>query len=566
VGLNRASLLMSGQETVARALGNGDVTVRFDATDEPSVDLANKIIHLRPLPTNLTDEEIENVRGDLDHEVGHIRHTNYDAFVVTATRSLLMRIANNIEDGRIERLMAEEWFGCGENLERSGRRAVARIKTAATPDLANRRARAVVGLGLLAYGDPYDFVIQSLGDDIAPLYGPVKNLLPRLAELKSTQEAVELATKIADAWKWRAADNRSDILKAVDPIALDADDVTSENEVDEEIKKHTTSVAEARKAAVAEIKTGALKLYRPKTAHDRVEDIQPFKCSPAEFKRLLTHFTKSVERIVPVLRRQLLMEFRGLGRIEVRDCRRGTFDERVAYRVALGDERVFYQEHHARVKRTAVTLLVDCSSSMSDPAREPAYKGEQAVLRTKLFVAAQAAAAMSWVLGLLGVPHECLAFTTARGHVGPDPNYERVRPLRHLIVKSYKRSYHSCRANFVSLALYEHCAENIDGEALLWAAQRLVTNTSGDASPTLIAFSDGDPASTPEEPNVLASHLLSVIKRVERAGIEVWGVEIASSSLTSFYKNRIVIRDVSMLVPELYKLLRRVLHDRVVID
>lgn len=566
MAVTRANLLMSAQETVATALGNGDVTVLFDATEEPSVDLVNRIIHLRPLPSDLTDEEIENVRGDLDHEVGHLRHTDYNAFAVTATRSLLKRIANNIEDGRIDRLMAEEWFGCGENLERSGRRALVRIKSAASTDLANRRARAIVGLGLLAYGDKFSFVLSALGEDIAPIYEPVKDLLGDIAELKSTQAAVELATKIADRWKWRSEDHRSEILKAVDPINFDDDDVTSENEVDGEIQKHTSSIDQARKQAVAEIKPGALRVYRPKTTHDRVETIQSFKVSPADHKRLLAYFTRSVEQIVPALRRQLLMEFRSLGRIEVRDCRRGIFDERVAHRVALGDDRVFFEEHHSYVKKTAVSLLVDCSSSMTEQAREPAYPGEQDVLRSRLFVAAQAAAAMSWVLDLLNVPHECLAFTTARGRVAPDPNYERVRPLRHLIVKPYRKRYHACRQNFVSLGLYEHCAENIDGEAVLWAAQRLVQHTNSDARPTLIVFSDGDPASNPEDANVLANHLLGAIKRVERTGIEVWGVEIASSSTTSFYKNRLVIRDPGTLVAEFYKLLRRVLRDRIVVD
>ena len=153
------------------------------------------------------------------------------------------------------------------------------------------------------------------------------------------------------------------------------------------------------------------------------------------------------------------MEFRSPGRKVIRDCRRGEVDESVLYRVGLGDERLFFQETRAHVKKTAVTLLVDCSTSMGEETRGPAYKDEPVVFRTRLWVAAQAAASMSWVLDLLQVPYECLAFTTARGNVKPDPKFERVRPLRHLIVKPFAKSYHACRRNFVSLALYEQCIE-----------------------------------------------------------------------------------------------------------
>ena len=56
-----------------------------------------------------------------------------------------------------------------------------------------------------------------------------------------------------------------------------------------------------------------------------------------------------------------------------------------------------------------------------------------------------------------------------------DKNYERVIPLRHIIIKPSNGSFHRYQKNFTRLALLDNPAENIDGEALLWGATRLAT-------------------------------------------------------------------------------------------
>ena len=123
---------MTAQETIAATLAGSDVSVVFDA-ETPWTDLKTKVIHLRPVPEQLDEEAVEDLRGDCDHELGHIVHTDPEA-IGGIKRQLVRCLAFSIEDGRVERLIGAEWLGCGENLERSSRRAVLRIGANAEDD------------------------------------------------------------------------------------------------------------------------------------------------------------------------------------------------------------------------------------------------------------------------------------------------------------------------------------------------------------------------------------------------------------------------------------------------
>jgi hypothetical protein len=541
------NFLMSAQEAVASAFTDAGVSVIWDAT-APWADVQNKIIHLRPIPDRLSDEEIEDVRGDCDHELGHIKFTS-PAALTSSDRVMVRTIANSIEDGRVDRLMAQEWFGCGENLERSADRAISRIVATKRHDDLGRRARALCGLSLIASGRTPNLVIVELGEDIRPLYEPVADLLAKLSDCQTTDECVAISTNLADRWNWQ-------------PISADHKETAAavaEDEAAAEVSHFALSVASERKSSVTNLAQTPINTYRSKTINDRVEVI---KKPSFELNRLFGHFYEGIRKVVPTLRRRLLMEFRSAGKKGARHLKAGKLDERSLFRVALDDQRLYKADRRAIVHRSNVTLLVDCSASMTHPARPEAYPGEPAIFRTKLFIAAQAAAAVSLVLDLLKIQNECLAFTTLRAPVSSQLGFERVRPIRHLTIKPFNRRAHACRNNFISLALFEHCSENIDGEAILWASRRLLTKPKGGDSPVLIVFSDGEPASQPEGPEILARHLRESIKQAEKAGIAVFGVGIASNAVKAFYKNAVVVSDVTNLVADFYELLRKVLRER----
>ena len=538
--------LMSAQEVVASTLSGTDVSVVFDA-DSPYADLTNRVIHLRPVPDQLSEEAIEDIRGDCDHELGHIIHTDPDALV--GLKGLVLKATESIEDGRVERLVGAEWLGCGENLEHSGARAVSRIAANKTDEELNRRARALCGLSLLSYGHSLEFVADSLGVDTLPYYDQVNEPLSRLGGCKSTASVASLASEIVSAWAWEPVGKSRAKTKQA-----------RENAAARELTAFELSPADGRKRTITQISAGETSgAYRSKSDLDKTESI---RAPSFPIGNLHGVFFDGVRRTAPLLRRRLMMEFRSSGKSYERLQRRGKVDGRRLWRTVLGDERVYRKKVNTKTNRSIVTLLVDCSASMTRAAREPEYEGEPLVFRTRLFIAAQAAAAVSFALDAIGVQNEVLAFTTSRRNPALAPGFDRVRALRHLVVKPYNRPFRSCRANFLSLAFFEHCSENIDGEAALWAAKRMLSKPNRGDQPVLMVFSDGEPASSPENKGVLSQHLRKSIERVEASGITVFGIGVGSDAVKHYYDNYVVVTAVNNLLSVFYDILKKVLRER----
>jgi len=539
--------LMSAQEVVASTLSGNDVSVVFD-TDVPWADLTNRVIHLRPVPDELSAEAVEDLRGDCDHELGHIIQTD-PAALSTVKRHLVKTITESLEDGRIERLVGAEWLGCGENLERSARRAIERIAANRADDELNRRARALCGLSLISSGWSTEETVSTLGDDIKPYYDKLGKLIVDIRRCKSTRSVIEMAGLIAAAWSWKpVGPTRVKTAKAL------------ENAAANELSSFDLSPATTRKRALSQLSGGKTPgTYRAKTDRDKVEVIR----RPSfDISNLYGVFYEGVRKTAPVLRRRLMMQFRSTGHRHRRFQNKGTLDERNLWRFGLGDDRLYKKKYAAKINRSIVTILVDCSASMTRAARGPAYDGEPLVFRTRVFIAAQAAAAVSSTLGALGVPNEVLAFTTSRRAMAASAVFDRVRPLRHLTIKPYNKPFRSCKANFIALAFFEHCSENIDGEALLWASKRMLSKPNHGDQPVLMVFSDGEPASEPEDNAVLAAHLKTAIKRVEDSGITVFGVGVGSNAVDQFYEHSVVVYDVNNLLSTFYDLLKKVLQER----
>jgi hypothetical protein len=538
---------MSAQEVVASTLAGSNVSVVFDA-DVPWADLSNRVIHLRPVPDQLSQENIEDLRGDCDHELGHIIHTDPKA-IALIKRNLLKNIVESIEDGRVERLVGDEWLGCGENLEKSSRRAIERIRFCKKSNEINRRARALCGLSLISNGCIISDVIKFLGDDISPYYEQLGDLTNTIKQCQSTQEVVNVAEKVINVWQWKPVGET----KVKSKQAL-------ENAVSKELSLQDLSPASERKKAIQQIESGRTKgSYKAATDLDKVEGIRPPSFSIGNLYGL---FFENVRKTASVLRHRLMMQFRSTGHYYRQFEKKGNIDERRLWRYGLGEDRIYQKRYPNKANRSIVTILIDCSASMTKAARGPNYDGEPLVMRTRLFIAAQAAAAISSVLDILQVPNEVLAFTTSRRTPPTRPGFDRVRPLRHLLIKPYNKPFRSCRGKFISLAFFEHCSENIDGEALLWAARRMLSKPKCGDRPVLMVFSDGEPASEPENNSVLAAHLKKSVERIEASGIEVFGIGAGSDAVREFYTNSAVVYDVSNILLTFYDLIKKALQER----
>ncbi len=146
----------------------------------------------------------------------------------------------------------------------------------------------------------------------------------------------------------------------------------------------------------------------------------------------------------------------------------------------------FKQERDTEFRDTVVTLLIDNSGSM---------RGRP------ITVAAMSADILARTLERCGVKVEILGFTTRswKGGLSREQwvnddkplNPGRINDLRHIIYKAADTPWRRARKNLGLMLREGLLKENIDGEALLWAHQRLLGRM--EQRRILMVISDGAP-------------------------------------------------------------------------
>jgi cobaltochelatase CobT len=204
----------------------------------------------------------------------------------------------------------------------------------------------------------------------------------------------------------------------------------------------------------------------------------------------------------------------------------------------------FKQEQETEFRDTVVTLLIDNSGSM---------RGRP------ISVAAMSADILARTLERCGVKVEILGFTTkawkggmarerwvAEGR-GKYPG--RLNDLRHIIYKGADQPWRRARRNLGLMLREGLLKENIDGEALLWAHDRLLARS--EQRRILMVISDGAPvddATLSANPgNFLERHLRAVIDWIEtRSPVELTAIGIGHD-VTRYYRRAVTIVDAEEL-------------------
>lgn len=214
---------------------------------------------------------------------------------------------------------------------------------------------------------------------------------------------------------------------------------------------------------------------------------------------------------------------------------------------------IYKKQLEAEVKETVVTLLIDNSGSM---------RGHP------ITMAAMSADILARTLERCGVKTEILGFTTrawkggqsreAWINGGRPPSPGRVNDLQHIIYKSADTPWRRAKNNLGLMLRENLLKENIDGEALLWAHQRLLARP--ESRRILMIISDGAPvddATLSANPgNYLERHLKNVIEWIEtRSAIELTAIGIGHD-VTKYYKRAITIPNIDMLGETLMNSLR----------
>jgi cobaltochelatase CobT len=285
------------------------------------------------------------------------------------------------------------------------------------------------------------------------------------------------------------------------------------------------------------------------TAYDEVIDAADL-CDPMELDRLrslldqqLAILSSVVARLANKLQRRLMAQ---QNRSWAFDLEEGVLDTARLTRIITDPTSPlsFKAESESPFRDTVVTLLLDNSGSM---------RGRP------IMVAAVCADILARTLERCGVKVEILGFTTRAWKggqsreawitAGKPPMPGRLNDLRHIIYKAADAPWRRAKKNLGLMMREGLLKENIDGEALTWAHERLTARP--EARRILMVISDGSPVDdSTQSANAalyLDKHLRQVIERIEtQSPVELIAIGIGHD-VTRWYRRAVTIVDVEQL-------------------
>ena len=285
------------------------------------------------------------------------------------------------------------------------------------------------------------------------------------------------------------------------------------------------------------------------TDYDEIIDAAQL-CEPDELNRLRAHLDQQLSHLQSVIGKLANRLQRRLLAKQVRswefDLEEGYLDTaRLARVVANPTHALSYKmEKETGFRDTVVSLLIDNSGSM---------RGRPIV------VAAMSADILARTLERCAVKVEILGFTTRAWKGGQSrerwlaqgkrPNAGRLNDLRHIIYKSADQPWRRARRSLGIMLREGLLKENIDGESLMWAHQRLIARP--EQRRILMVISDGAPVDdstlSVNPSNYLERHLRQVIEYIERQSpVELLAIGIGHD-VTRYYQRAVTLVDAEQL-------------------
>jgi cobaltochelatase CobT len=273
-------------------------------------------------------------------------------------------------------------------------------------------------------------------------------------------------------------------------------------------------------------------------------------CDEEELGRLrayldqqLVHLQSAVTKLANRLQRRLMAQ---QSRSWDFDQEEGLLDvARLARVIVNPAQSLSYKvERDTEFRDTVVSLLLDNSGSM---------RGRP------ISIAAISADILARTLERCGVKVEILGFTTRAWKGGQSrekwladgrpPQPGRLNDLRHIVYKQADEPWRRARKSLGLMMREGLLKENIDGEALLWAHQRLIGRV--EERKILMVISDGAPVDdstlSVNSGTYLERHLRQVISWIEaRSPVELIAIGIGHD-VTRYYSRAVTIMDAEQL-------------------
>jgi hypothetical protein len=558
------------QRYVKASAARANLNVRFEG-NVPKTD--GKTIFLPVIGHRLTEQQMRDIMYTVDHEVAHVRHSDFD-LIVDGTRSVIeCNLANAFEDIRIDHKEAEEFRGfddvCRDFYPAKLGDIVNNCKT--RPELLGRKENLmlVAALGVSLSQSPEGYK-NSIGDDLlAQIPEPLRSKLykfvtdrPRMAE--TCAETFEYAQDLmrlfdmdpqeeakknpvnseggngkkgkgekgegegeGEGSKSKKGDTGG---KGGDPKEGQPDDeVVMTEAIDNTGKKGTPHGMNATPPP----RHGE---FKPKGLDKIpvVNPLEPNKFTNTNADRMHLIEADKVEGFAQKVRRALQILSRDRYEYGVK---KGKLDQsrlsRIAVPVPGFSERIFKKKIVNDTLDTAVTVLLDCSGSMS--GRKWTHAATAAVLLNRTISKA------------LGVPMEILAFTD--DYDWSDKGNSVIFNIKGFNDKRSDDDVIQACSN-IQAAM----SGNADGEAILVAHDRLIRRR--EKRKVLIVLSDGQPACS--APGDIDGFTRAVIKDIEsQKRVDIFGLGLLSNAVTQYYTHHAIVNNSDELEHKLLELVAK---------
>jgi len=196
---------------------------------------------------------------------------------------------------------------------------------------------------------------------------------------------------------------------------------------------------------------------------------------------------------------------------------------------------LFKREASTKIPLAAVTMLIDCSGSMRG---------------TPIATAAGCADLLASVFELCRVRFEILGFSTREWQGGRSRQQwlldgrprspGRLTDLEHIVFKDGDLGWRRTRPRLLAMLDEGLLKENVDGEALLWAFERL--RRRSEPRRLLVVISDGAPrddsTAAVNDPGYLERHLREVITAIESSSsVELLAIGIGHNVGAYYFRS-----------------------------
>ncbi len=552
-----------------------------------------------PLPARqLPPEEVAQVRGEGDHLACRLRHHNAKSHAAQRPSGEVAPVLfDALETARVEAIGGRNRTGLQANLaaaldqkyRRMGFHRIEDRTESTLPEVVRLLARE----HLTGEAPPPSArrVVELWREHIAPkIAGSLESLTPLIGDQKAYAAAARKLIRAMDVDLGREdpGDSADDDTGEDDQEQTDnqvqgqneeqggdddsaqsegaSDSAMGEGEDDEQGDFADEDMAgEMMEAPGAEQPGDSGKRWRPENDLSNVPKEKFYKaftesfdevvgaedlCDAEELTRLrtmldqqLTHLQGIIGKLANRLQRRLMAQQQRSWEFDLEE---GLLDTARIDRVVTNPAHPlsFKREKETNFRDTVVSILIDNSGSM---------RGRP------ISIAAMSADILARTLERCGVQVEILGFTTrawkggqARERwlaEGKPANPGRLNDLRHIVYKPADLPYRRARRNLGLMLREGLLKENIDGEALLWAHQRLLGRQ--EERRILMVISDGAPVDdstlSVNPGNYLERHLRDVIDYIEtKSPVQIVAIGIGHD-VTRYYRRAVTIIDVEQL-------------------